>query len=92
MAVKKAAQAVAAQIAARAARMLAVAEPDSISLRDHRAWAADGRSVHLSDIALDSLHTRDQAQIIGTASHVAADSPAPVRRAVRRGGGGHQDR
>ena len=77
MAVKKAAQAVAAQIADRAARMLGAAGPDGISLRDHRAWAVDGRSVHLSDIALDSLHTQDQAQIIGTASHVAADSPAP---------------
>jgi putative selenate reductase molybdopterin-binding subunit len=76
MAVKKAAQAAAGQIAARAARMLGTA-PGDIGLRDHRAWASSGRSVFLSDIALNSLHTEDQAQIIGTASHVAADSPAP---------------
>lgn len=76
MAVKKAAQAAADQIAARAARMLGVG-PGDISLRDHRAWAADGRSVFLSDVALNSLHTEDQAQVIGTASHVSADSPAP---------------
>jgi putative selenate reductase molybdopterin-binding subunit len=76
MAVQKAAQAAADQIAARAARMLGTG-PGDISLRDHRAWAADGRWVFLSDIALHSLHTEDQAQIIGTASHVSADSPAP---------------
>jgi putative selenate reductase molybdopterin-binding subunit len=76
MAVKKAAQAAAGQIAARAARMLGVA-PGDIGLRDHRAWAPGGRSVFLSDVALNSLHTEDQAQIIGTASHVSGDSPAP---------------
>jgi putative selenate reductase molybdopterin-binding subunit len=33
--------------------------------------------VFLSDVALDTLHTRDQEQIMGSASFVATDSPAP---------------
>lgn len=39
--------------------------------------APDGRSVFLGDVALDALHTRDQEQIMGSASFVATDSPAP---------------
>ncbi len=65
------------RIAARAARLLEVADPGEVVLRDHRAWAPGGRSVYLSDIALDALHTTDQEQIMGTASHVASDSPSP---------------
>ena len=34
-------------------------------------------SITLEDVALNSLHTEDQEQIIGTASHFSADSPAP---------------
>ncbi|MGZ4433443.1 MAG: molybdopterin-dependent oxidoreductase [Trebonia sp.] len=75
-AAKRAAEAVRVKIVARAARMLAVAEAD-VALRDRRAWAPDGRSVFLSDVALDTLHTRDQEQIMGSASFVATDSPAP---------------
>jgi putative selenate reductase molybdopterin-binding subunit len=76
MAAKRAAEAVRLKIVARAARMLEVAEAD-VALRDRRAWAPDGRSVFLSDVALDTLHTRDQEQIMGSASFVATDSPAP---------------
>ena len=76
-AVKKAAEVVRAQIAERAARMLGTGNPARISLRDHRAWAPGGRSVFLADVALNALHTQDQAQIIGTASHMSGDSPAP---------------
>jgi putative selenate reductase molybdopterin-binding subunit len=75
-AVKKAAEAVRLRIAARAGRMLAVADPDTIELHEQRAWAPDGRSVSLAEIALDALHARDQEQIMGTASHVAPDSPS----------------
>ena len=76
MAAKRAAEAVRVKIVARAARMLEVAEAD-VALRDRRAWAPDGRSVFLSDVALDTLHTQDQEQIMGSASFVATDSPAP---------------
>jgi putative selenate reductase molybdopterin-binding subunit len=77
MAAKKAAEAVRDRIVPRAARMLQVAQPGDVELRDRRAWAPDGRSVFLGDVALDALHTRDQEQIMGSASFVATDSPAP---------------
>ena len=91
MAAKKAAEAVREKIVARAARMLqdgisgsadvpaseVAVFPADVELRDRRAWAPGGRSVFLSDIALDTLHTRDQEQIMGSASFVATDSPAP---------------
>jgi putative selenate reductase molybdopterin-binding subunit len=77
MAVKKAAEAARARIVARAARLLAVDDPGTIVLHDRRAWAADGRSVSLGDIALNALHTEDQEQIMGTASHVSGESPPP---------------
>ena len=77
MAVKQAAEAARARITLRAARLLAVDDPAGIELHDHRAWAADGRSVALSAIALNSLHTEDQEQIIGVASHWSPKSPAP---------------
>jgi putative selenate reductase molybdopterin-binding subunit len=76
-AVKKAADAVRWQIKRRAARLLGVDEPCSIELRDRRAWAPDGRSVSLEDIALNSLHTEDQEQIMGIGSHVSHDCPPP---------------
>ncbi len=77
MAVKKAAEAARERITARAARMLDVDDAGRIELHDRRAWAPDGQSVSLEDIALRSLHTEDQEQIIGTASHVSGESPAP---------------
>jgi putative selenate reductase molybdopterin-binding subunit len=76
MAVKKAAEAVRQRITARAAELLEVADPAAITLHERRAWAPDGRSAPLADIALDALHARNQEQIIGTASHVAPDSPS----------------
>jgi putative selenate reductase molybdopterin-binding subunit len=77
MAVKKASETVAARIAVRAARLLDLDEPGAIELRDRRAWAPDGRSVSLSDVALHSLHTEDQEQIMAVASHVSGESPPP---------------
>jgi putative selenate reductase molybdopterin-binding subunit len=56
--------------------MLGLADPGGVALRERRAWAPDGRSVWLADLALDALHATDQEQIMGTASHVAPDSPA----------------
>lgn len=57
--------------------LLGVAQPCSIELRDRRAWAPDGSSVSMEEIALDSLHTQDQEQIMGTASHVSPECPPP---------------
>ena len=48
-----------------------------ITLRDKRAWALDGRSVSLSEIALSTLHHRDQHQIMAVASYMSPKSPPP---------------
>ena len=77
MAVKKAAEAARERIVLRAARLLDVSCPEDIELRDRRAWAPDGRSISIGDIALNALHTEDQEQIMGTASHVSGESPPP---------------
>jgi putative selenate reductase molybdopterin-binding subunit len=82
MAVKKAADAVRWRIKLRAARLLDVEEPCSIVLRERRAWAPDGRSLSLEDIALNALHTEDQEQIMGTASFVSDSSPPPFAAQV----------
>jgi len=76
-AVQRAAEQVRARIAVRAARLLGLDDPDGIVLRDHQAWAPDGRAVTLEDVALHSLHVADQEQIMATASHVSAESPPP---------------
>ena len=77
MAVKKASEAVRTRIALRAARLLGLADPSEIELRDAQAWAPDGRSVSLGDVALNALHIEDQEQIMATASHVSGESPPP---------------
>jgi putative selenate reductase molybdopterin-binding subunit len=46
-------------------------------LRDRCVIAPDGRSVSLAEIALHSLHTEDQKQIMATASHMSFVSPPP---------------
>ena len=73
----KAAEVARKRIKERAAMLLEVEEPCTIELRDGRAYAPDGRSVSMEDIALDSLHMQDQEQIMGTASHVSPDCPPP---------------
>ena len=73
----RAAEAVRVRLKERAAMLLEVDEPCTIELRDRRAYAADGRSVSLEEIALDSLHWQEQEQIMGTASHVSPDCPPP---------------
>jgi putative selenate reductase molybdopterin-binding subunit len=77
MAVKKAADELRWKIKKRAARMLGVDQPCEIELRDRRCWAADGRSVSLEDVALDTLHTVDQEQLTGSGSHFSEDCPPP---------------
>ncbi len=76
-AVKMAAEKVAEQIRERAALMLELEQWDDIELRDRFAFAADGRSVSIADIALHSLHEDQQRQIMATASFVSMDSPPP---------------
>ena len=77
MSVNKSAEVVKEQIQERAAEMLGVGDHKSIDLRKRRAWAIDGSSVSLEEVALDSLHWKDQTQIMGTASFMATDSPPP---------------
>jgi len=73
----KAAENVRKRVKERAAMLLEVEEPCTIELRDRRAYAPDGRSVSMQDIALDSLHTQEQEQIMGTSSFVSPDCPPP---------------
>ncbi|HSJ70227.1 MAG TPA: molybdopterin cofactor-binding domain-containing protein [Acidimicrobiia bacterium] len=75
-AVKRAAEQVRAQIIDRAAMLLS-ADPDTIDLHDGAAWTSDGATVTLGEIALSSLHQRDQHQIMATASYVSPESPPP---------------
>jgi putative selenate reductase molybdopterin-binding subunit len=81
-AVVRAAQQVAERLRWRAARMLssegqAAPKPEDIRLADRQAWAPDGRSVSLAEIALHALHHADQEQIMGVASYVSPVSPPP---------------
>lgn len=78
----RAAEAARKRIKERAAMLLDVEQPCSIELRDRRAYAPDGRSVSMEDIALDSLHTQEQEQIMGTASHVSPECPPPFAAQV----------
>ncbi|RJP52205.1 MAG: xanthine dehydrogenase [Anaerolineaceae bacterium] len=72
-----AAKIAAERIKIRAAKMLNVDDPNSILLRDRKAHAPDGRTVTLSEIALDTLHKSEQEQIMGVASYVSPSSPPP---------------
>ncbi|MDD2694349.1 MAG: molybdopterin-dependent oxidoreductase [Anaerolineales bacterium] len=76
-AVAKAAYEVAEKIRQRAARLLKVDDASTILLRERQAFAPDGRSVSLTEIALDSLHRQNQEQIMAVASHVSPVSPPP---------------
>ncbi len=78
-----AAKIVAEKIKQRAALMLnretdqAPVQAYEIRLADKKAYAPDGRSLPLSEIALDSLHRNSQEQIMGVASYVSPSSPPP---------------
>ncbi|MBT8217169.1 MAG: molybdopterin-dependent oxidoreductase [Acidimicrobiia bacterium] len=77
MAVKRAAEDVRQQIAERAALMMDLYSAGEVELRDRRAWAADGRSLGIDEVALHSLHQDQQHQIMATASYVSPESPPP---------------
>ncbi len=72
-----AAKIVAERIKVRAAMMLNLDKHDDIKLTNRQAIAPDGRSVSMTDIALDSLHKNNQEQIMGVASYVSPVSPPP---------------
>ena len=76
MATKRAAEQVREQIIERAALMLSV-DPGSLDLYDGTAWASDGQSVTLEQIALSTLHQEGQHQIMANASYVSPESPPP---------------
>lgn len=74
----KAAEIVAEKIKKRAAGMFGSdVEYSSIRLFGRAAHAPDGRSIPLSEIALESLHRSNQEQIMGVASYVSPSSPPP---------------
>jgi len=79
----KAAQLVAGRIKQRGARMLSelhqgqTFDAANLSLHDRKVISPEGKSVPLSEVALDSLHRNDQEQIMGVASYVSPVSPPP---------------
>ncbi|MCZ6529848.1 MAG: molybdopterin-dependent oxidoreductase [Chloroflexi bacterium] len=81
-AVVGAAEQAAGRIRARAARMISeqggkLLKPEQISLSASQAWAPDGRSVTIEEVALNALHHEDQEQIMGVASYVSPVAPPP---------------
>ncbi len=77
-AVRKAAALARDQVRSHAALLLAVDPAETLILQDRKVIAADGRSISLADIALSSLHQREQHQIMATASHMSYKSPPPT--------------
>ena len=76
-AVVKAAEQAAERIKIRAAKMLEVDDLTSIKLANKLATAPNGKSIPLSEIALDTLHRDEQEQIMGIGSYVSPSSPPP---------------
>ena len=76
-AVVKAAEQAAERIKIRAAKLLEVDDYTSIKLADKQAFAPNGKSVPLTEIALDTLHRNEQEQIMGIGSYVSPSSPPP---------------
>jgi putative selenate reductase molybdopterin-binding subunit len=91
-AVVRAAEQAAERIKTRAAKMLSkqvdketgrqdtdvlVYLSTDIRLQNRMAIAPDGRSIPLTEIALDSLHRNEQEQIMGIGSYVSPSSPPP---------------
>jgi putative selenate reductase molybdopterin-binding subunit len=77
-AVVKAARAIRDQIREHAALMLAIGDPEILTLQDRQVHAPDGRSLTLAEVALSSLHQQNQRQIMATASHTSPKSPPPT--------------
>jgi len=76
-AVVKAAIMAADRIRLRAAKLLGISDHSTIKLADKKAYAPDGKSVQLTDIALDTLHHNEQEQIMGIGSYASPSSPPP---------------
>ncbi len=80
-AVLKAAKDVAEQIKKRAVMIFTDRgfsfTTEEIVLKDKHAVAPNGEKVSLATVALDSLHWRQQEQIMATASYVSPNSPPP---------------
>jgi putative selenate reductase molybdopterin-binding subunit len=86
-AVVRASQMAAERIKLRAASILSknrdksgevnIVKPEEILLRNKFAYAPDGRSVSLIEIALDTLHHSEQEQIMGIGSYVSPAAPPP---------------
>jgi putative selenate reductase molybdopterin-binding subunit len=80
-AVVRAAEQVAERIRLRAAKMLSEegesVQSDDVRLADKQAWAPDGRSVTLAEVALHALHKEDQEQIMAVGSYMSPVSPPP---------------
>ena len=72
-----AAKIVAERIKLHAAMMLKLDKHEDIKLANRKAIAPDGRSVTLTEIALNALHKENQEQIMGVASYVSPVSPPP---------------
>lgn len=66
------------QIREHAALMLDINDPSSLTLKDRKVLASDGNSVTFAEVALSSLHQRNQHQIIASASHMSQKSPPPT--------------
>ncbi|MBV6451945.1 MAG: hypothetical protein MHPDNHAH_02693 [Anaerolineales bacterium] len=80
-AVAKAANVVAERIKARAVDMFKAegldVQPPDLQLSNRMVVAPNGKTIPLSEIALDSLHRNNQEQIMGVASYVSPVSPPP---------------
>jgi putative selenate reductase molybdopterin-binding subunit len=75
-AVKKAAELVREQIFDVAGKMLAT-KAEELRLAERAVIARSGQRVSLEEVALHSLHHKDQHQIMATASHSTGLSPSP---------------
>ncbi len=80
-AVLKAAKEVAQRIRERAAQIFEargeVVPAEMVELKDRHAVAPSGSQISMAEIALDSLHWRNQEQIMATASYVSPKCPPP---------------
>ncbi|MBN1266653.1 MAG: molybdopterin-dependent oxidoreductase [Anaerolineales bacterium] len=82
-AVARAAEMAAISIRDRAARILNEAGNGTevtgkdIQLADRKAWAPDGRTLTIEQIAINAIHNQDQEQIMGYASYNTKVSPPP---------------
>ena len=74
MAVKKCAEKIKEQVLERAALMLQQPKED-LYLKDEKVFAPNGDHVTMEEIALHSLHRKDQQQVAAYASHVSPECP-----------------